>query len=143
MRVFGDLEIFSVESLLFLIVGLFSVLLILQILFLLKMRKSMFQLGQFMRLMNTIFKEMSNIQSVTISTARSNQESLKNLKKNPIKSNKKDSCQFCKHRLSFIRMDADQLSFRYHCGLTKTEIALDDCCAHFESDVESPASRTS
>lgn len=139
----GEFELFSIESLLFFIVGLFAALLVLQVLFLFKMRKSMFQLSQFMRLMNLIFKEMSNIQSVTISTARSNQESLKNLNKNPIKTNKKDSCQFCKHRLSFIRMDSDQLSFRYHCGITKEEIALQYHCAKFESDVESPASRKS
>lgn len=143
MKIITDFEFFSVETLFVFIVALFVVLLILQILFLIKMRKSMFQISQFMRLMNMIFKEMSHIQSVTISTARSNQESLKNLNKNPIKTNKKDSCQFCKHRLSFIKMDADQLTFRYHCGLTKDEISLQFYCGKFETDVESSASRKS
>ena len=142
MKIMGDFEFFSIETLLVSIVAVFVVLLILQILFLMKMRKSMFQIGQFMRLMNLIFKEMSNIQSVTISTAKSNQESLKNLNKNPIKTNKKDSCQFCKHRLSFIKMEAEQLSFRYHCGLTKDEVSLQFYCGKFEADVES-ASRKS
>jgi hypothetical protein len=103
----------------------------------------MFQIGQFVRLVNLVFKEMSNIQSVTISTAKSNQESLKNLNKTPIKTNKKDSCQFCKHRLSFLKMDTSQLTFRYHCELTKEEIGLQYHCAHFEADVESSASRKS
>ena len=103
----------------------------------------MFQVGQFMRLMNLIFKEMSNIHSATISTSKSNQESLKNLNKTPIKTSKKDSCQFCKHRLSFLKMDASQLTFRYHCGLTKEEVALQHYCSHFETDVESSASRKS
>lgn len=143
MRPFGEFEFFSIETLIIFVITLFVVLLLLQILFLVKMRKSMFQVSQFMRLMNLIFKEMSNIQSVTISTAKSNQESLKNLNKTPIKTNKKDSCQFCKHRLSFLKMDTSQLTFRYHCGLTKDEILLQHYCAHFETDVESSASRKS
>ncbi len=143
MKSIGEFEFFSIETLLIFIITLFVVLLVLQILFLVKMRKSMFQVGQFMRLMNLIFKEMSNIQSVTISTAKSNQESLKNLNKSPVKTNKKDSCQFCKHRQSFLQTDSAQLTFRYHCGLTREEIALQYYCARFETDVESSASRRS
>lgn len=139
----GGFEFFSIETLFVFIITLFVVLLMLQILFLIKMRKSMFQIGQFVRLMNLIFKEMSNIQSVTISTAKSNQESLKNLNKTPIKTNKKDSCQYCKHRLSFLKMDTSQLTFRYHCKLTNDEIVLQHYCAQFEADVQSSASRKS
>lgn len=143
MKPIGEFDFFSFETLLISVVTLFAVLLIMQTMFLIKMRKSMFQVSQFMRLMNLIFREMSNIQSVTISTAKSNQESLKNLNKAPIKTNKKDSCQFCKHRLSFIKTETERLSFIYLCGLTKEEITLQYYCARFETDVESSASRKS
>jgi hypothetical protein len=131
------------EPFVYFLIGVLLVLLIIQILFLVKVRKSLTQIRQFLRMINTIFRDMTHIQSLTVSTARSNQESLKNLRKPRIKSNRKNTCQICKHRLAFVKMGSKSFSFQYQCDLSKEEISLEHVCSHFEMDVESKSSEPS
>ena len=47
------------------------------------------------------------------------------------------TCQFCKHRLSFIHMSENKgevEDFYYKCQLRNIEVTLDDSCEQFEKD---------
>lgn len=47
------------------------------------------------------------------------------------------TCQFCKHRLSFIHMSdnkGEAEDFYYKCRLHNIEVQLTDTCKHFEKD---------
>lgn len=122
------------EVFVYFLIAVLLVLLIIQIAFLVKVRKSLTQIRQFLKMINTIFREMTHIQSLTISTARANQESLKTLRKPKIKSNRKNTCQTCKHRLAFLKMGSKDISFHYQCHLSKEEISLDYSCRLFETE---------
>ena len=122
------------EPFIYFLIAVLLILLIAQVLFLVKVRKSLTQIRQFLKMINTIFREMTHIQSLTISTARANQESLKNLHKPKIKSSRKNTCQICAHRLAFVKMGSKSISFHYQCGLSKEEISLEQSCNLFEAE---------
>ena len=48
----------------------------------------------------------------------------------------KNTCQFCKHRLSFIQISDDDITdnFYYKCRKRNIEITLTDTCSKFERD---------
>ena len=122
------------EIFVYFLIAVLLILLVIQVLFLFKVRKSLTQIKQFLKMINTIFKEMTHIQSMTISTSRANQESLKTLRKPKIISSGKKTCQICKHRLAFLKMGSQNFSFNYQCGLSKEEISLDHSCRLFETE---------
>lgn len=117
---------------------LISVLLVIQIYVLARVRRAFLQIGQFTKLMNVVFKEMSGLYSQSISVSTANQSLLKSLQRGTVRSNKKSTCQNCKHRLSFIKLDPTTLSFEYQCELSQKAIALEETCTKYEADVESP-----
>jgi hypothetical protein len=46
------------------------------------------------------------------------------------------SCQYCRHRMSYIKTtdDEDNEGFYYRCKQRNIEITLDDSCEHFDRD---------
>jgi len=49
---------------------------------------------------------------------------------------KSNSCQYCKHRMSFIQLSEEESrdNFYYKCKKHDTEISLSDSCAQFQRD---------
>jgi hypothetical protein len=122
------------ELFVYCLIAVLLILLIAQALFLVKVRKSLTQIRQFLKMINTIFREMTHIQSLTISTERANQESLKNLRTPKIKTSQRKTCQICAHRLAFVKMGSKSISFNYQCGISKEQISLEHSCGLFEAE---------
>ena len=126
----------TAESLIIFLALLFVAVLVVQIFFLLRVRRTLFQVNQFMKLMNLVMKEMVNTHDTTLKTALGNQQALQALNRKPIRFSNKKVCQNCRHRLSYVLFGTEKLDFKYRCNVSKKDIELSDSCERFETDTE-------
>lgn len=119
------------------LIVVFAVVLVVQVFILIKVRRSLMQMGQFIRFINLFFREFSSVHSQSASIAVNNQTMIKRLRKNIVRSNQKDSCSTCRFRLSFLKIDSGDMEFTYRCKFTNDAVTLDYHCAKFELDPES------
>ncbi len=101
-------------------VGLIVFLFFFQLLILLRIRRMYQQISYYIESISKLFYRM-------------NTPSAGSAKKQQLPT----TCQFCKHRLSFIHMSDNKgevEDFYYKCELHNIEIALEDSCGQFEKD---------
>jgi len=125
----------SKEILIILAVG---VLLIVQVYALTRIRKTMAHVAQYLKMVNVVFREFTKAHEISTANALKETERLAaDIAQSSIKTNQKNSCQICKFRISFVKIQSDKLGFQYQCGITKKEVGLDYWCEQFEVDLES------
>ncbi|MFZ0391228.1 MAG: hypothetical protein WAN36_12295 [Calditrichia bacterium] len=103
------------------LIGALAFFTILHILLLLRIKQVLQQISFYMETISRFFYRLG-----VFSSAK------------PKKQDIPKTCQFCKHRLSFIHMSenkAEVEDFYYKCQLRNLEVALDDTCERYEKDI--------
>lgn len=113
------------------------ILLGIQIFLFFRIRKSLSQITVFFKFVNRVIKDMEKFQISATASIQESQQIIHSLQKGSVKSSQKKTCMICKHRVSFLRFDKDNVGFSYLCGKTKKNVTLQDTCSLFELDMES------
>lgn len=118
----------------FLVIVLFSVILMVQLYVLVKMRRTMGQVSLFLRALHRVFKEFSRVNEEAVQSLRDSQQLLEKFPQAAIRASRAKTCKNCINRLSFVKIGDRTLAFEYQCRLDKRAIHLTDTCEHFSID---------
>jgi hypothetical protein len=116
------------------VILLFSVILMVQLYVLVKMRRTMGQVSLFLRALHRVFKEFSRVNEEAVQSLRDSQQLLEKFPQAAIRASRSRSCKNCVNRLSFVKIGDGTLAFEYQCRLDKKTIHLTDTCEHFSLD---------